>query len=500
MQKPGWLLLFFAFGALAENLTAQTSTNSVPYSTPNLGGVVSETAGGDEAIVVGYGRVQPTVSTMPAGVAIIAYRANDMVVSEAGVPATATMTSGRTYAEVNGPVNTGLAMVNPNSVPAQVSFFFTDESGNDFRQDSFTLPANGQIGKFVDEAPFNAGRQFSGTLTFTTSAPIAVLALRGVTNSRNEFLISTQNVTALPDSFSATPVLLGHFAAGDGWTTRLILVNTTEVNQTGTVQFFGQGSGVIAAAPLTLSVNGRTASTFDYTIRARSSTTLSTASPATIFVGSIRITPAAGGRSPASFAVYSYTAAGVLQTEAAVPTQPAASAFRTYVEVVEAEDAEETEEDDEPEIIQSSLAITNNSAASATVNLELFRLNGTTTGLTALATVPPNGQISRFVHELFPAIDTPFRGILRITAGTSSIVLVSLRTRYNDRGDFLITSTPASIESASSTTAEMFFPHFADRGGYQTKFIFFSGTTGQTTNGNLRFFSQSGQPLSVSIR
>ena len=37
--------------------------------------------------VIGYGRVQPASSTTPAGVAIIGYRQNGVLVSEAGVPA-----------------------------------------------------------------------------------------------------------------------------------------------------------------------------------------------------------------------------------------------------------------------------------------------------------------------------------------------------------------------------------------------------------------------------
>jgi hypothetical protein len=41
--------------------------------------------------------------------------------------------------------------------------------------------------------------------------------------------------------------------------------------------------------------------------------------------------------------------------------------------------------------------------------------------------------------------------------------------------------------------SELFFPHFADSGGYTTQFILFNGITGRSLNGTIRFFSQSGE-------
>ena len=82
----------------------------------------------------------------------------------------------------------------------------------------------------------------------------------------------------------------------------------------------------------------------------------------------------------------------------------------------------------------------------------------------------------------------------------NSIVVVSLRTRYNERGDFLITTTPATNEASASSSADLMFPHIVDRGGYTTQFILFSGLAGQSTAGTLRFFGQDGQPLTLTVR
>src|SRR4051812_36467723 len=122
-----------------------------------------------------------------------------------------------------------------------------------------------------------------------------------------------------------------------------------------------------------------------------------------------------------------------------------------------------------------------------------MNLNGGTTGVTASISVPASGHVSMFVHELFPGMPIPFKGVMRVTA-SGPVNMVSLRTRYNERGDFLITTTPVTNEASPAGTAELFFPHIVDGGGYSTQFILFSGSAGQSSSGTLQFFFQTGQP------
>jgi hypothetical protein len=74
-----------------------------------------------------------------------------------------------------------------------------------------------------------------------------------------------------------------------------------------------------------------------------------------------------------------------------------------------------------------------------------------------------------------------------------------LRTRINERAEFLVTTTPAANEETSAGTAEMFFPQIATGGGFTTQFILFSGSAGQTTSGVLRLLKQDGSSLSLSL-
>jgi hypothetical protein len=78
--------------------------------------------------------------------------------------------------------------------------------------------------------------------------------------------------------------------------------------------------------------------------------------------------------------------------------------------------------------------------------------------------------------------------------------VAGLRGRYNERSDFLITTTPSVNEATASSPAALFFPQIPDSGGYTTQFILFSGQPGQSSSGTMQLFSQSGGALNVTLR
>jgi hypothetical protein len=152
--------------------------------------------------------------------------------------------------------------------------------------------------------------------------------------------------------------------------------------------------------------------------------------------------------------------------------------------------------------INSGIAIANPSGSIASVKLELINFSGASIASTTL-TLAPRAQISKFLTELpeFQAVRAPFQGLLRV-ASTTPVAVVGFRGRNNERGDFLIATTPPTPES-SSAVAQLLFPHFADGGGYTTQFVIFSALPSTTTSslrGTLRFYSQSGQPLPLKLR
>ena len=472
---------------------ALTVSTGQTFSIIDRGGVSLSSEGTSASTVSGYGRVEAgDGTTTPAGLAIFGFRQNGILVSEAGVPASATVQEGRIFAEIDGPVRTGLAIANPNDSTVTIWFVFTDANGVDFGAGSFALGPMEQTAKFLDESPFNGGEPLLGTFTFFSNLPISVIALRGFTNERSEFLMTTLPVSPLTAAASDT-VYFPHFADGAGWATQVILVNPTDSTISGRVQFFGTGSETAAASPATITLTDQqVGSEFTYTISPRSSTRLETSNPpGSTQVGSIRVIADSGTSAPSGVGVFSFQNSGVTVSEAGVPASTAGSAFRVYVEA--------SGTSGQPGSIRSGLALTNTSVTATVVLLELTALDGTATGLIESITIPASGQVARFIDEIFGSLTTPFSGVLRITSTATDMAAVGLRLTTNERSDFLITTTPPSDESSLTSSADLFFPHFVDSGGWTTQFILFSGSAGQISGGTLRFTAQNGEGLDLSV-
>jgi len=437
--------------------------------------------------MAGYARVQTSSGTTPSAYLTFQNRLNGILVGQASVAATPPVSSGRIYAEVGAGVDTGVAIANPNPAGATVTYYFTDATGQNTAAASFLIPANSQISRFITQAPFNVGASFNGTMTFTSSVPIAVIALRGLLNERGEFLMTTLPVTSL----SASPGIISympHFADGDGWKTQVVLINSTDTPTSGTVQFYGQGSGSVAGAPLSLVVNGQLSTSFTYSIPPRSSVKLATSGLGTVITsGSVRVLTASGPP-PTSLAIFTYRSNGVTVSEAGVPAVTPSTAFRMY----------EYDCGDYLGQIQTGIAITNPGTTAATVTVDLTELWGASTGMTATIVVPPNGQVARFLRQLIPNLPYPFHGVARISSSVP-IAVTALRGDYNTRNDFLITTALPTSESAAASSAEVVFPHLVDLGGYTTEFVLYSGTAGQTSGGTISFYTQSGAPLMLNL-
>jgi hypothetical protein len=459
---------------------------------PNGGGISLTTVASPNSgsVNVFHARLQEITGSDPAGVAIFGLRVNGVLVSEAGVPASPEISSGRIYTELHGAVHTGIALANENTTDAAISFYFTTGAGQDTGLGSFTLPAGHQIASFLDQPPFNAPADIVGTFTFSSSVPLGAIALRGLVNERNEFLITTLPVPPL--SPMASPAILPHFADGGGWSTLVILTNTTDTPLSGTVRFFSQGSDNQAGQLLMMTINGTSGSTFSYSIPPHGTASFLTASSSTTTqVGSVQVAASFGLFSnnnavPAAVSILAYrNGAGITVSEASVQALPLRTAFRTYLQASPGSDLVGS--------IQSGVAIANPSPTPVTVAMQLTNLDGTPTGLSQAINVPAGGQIAEFINELFPQLPATFQGVGRILS-SSAVAVAALRGRYNERGDFLMTTTPPFIEGAVPST-DLVFPHIVSGLGFTTQIVLF----GSGGSAQLYLLGQDGtvQPLSV---
>ena len=453
------------------------------------GAAVLQTAGTATDVSTGSVRIRLDAgNAYPAGVAIFSLRQNGVFISEAAVPATAPSTSGRIYAEIGGGVDTGLAIANPNSQVAEITFYFTDETGAQAgAAGNLTIPPNGKTSQFLTEPPFNRAAPFRGTFTFMSNVPVGLTALRGLTNARGEFLITTLPVAPTSSTQGGT-FYISHFADGGGWKTQVILVNPTDSSSSGAIRFFDKGSESAAASLV---------SETTYTVAPRSSFRLITdGASSETKTGSVRVVPGTGQISPTAIAVFSYARNGITVSEAGIAGTLPAAAVRIY--------AESTGDFEHGEVgsIQTGFAITNgNTTTNAVVALELMTLGGTVLQTTNV-TVPARGQLSKFLTEIseFKTVPLPFYGVLRIRSTIAGgIAVTGLRGRYNERSDFLFASTPPVTEGTASN-AEVVFPYFADGGGYTTQFILLSNVNSQSSSGSLTFYNASGVQVATPLR
>ena len=465
----------------------------LPFTIPDLGAMVLTSPGNAESLRKGFGLIQgANGNPAPAGLAILSYRTGNYLVSETSVPATAPLHSGRIYAEINGPVDTGLAIANPNSQPANITFYFTDAAGNNLGSGTTVIEANQQIARFLDSDPFKSlgNAVFHGTFSFTSDLPVAVLAIRGFRNERNEFLMSTLPVIDTTPAPPTGTAVVPHFSDGGGWTTQILLVNPSDTALGGTVEFRGDDGSLTS-----VSISGQTKSAFTYAVPPRSSQKLATDGTAsTVTSGSVRIIPSDGGAAPLPLVIFSYKPGGTVTVSQAGVPSTSGTAFRSYVE--------SSGTNGQPDTIQSAIAIANNTSTPVAVTLELINSDGSSTGLPApiSRSLPPFGHISEFLLQTFPGVPNPFKGILRVSSTSGGISVIGLRSRYNERGDFLISSTPPAAETTSSGTAELVLPHLPDGGGYKTEIILYGQSPGQSSSGSLLLVQDSGQPLAAGFR
>jgi hypothetical protein len=367
-----------------------------------------------------------------------------------------------------------------------MNFYFTDPAGVNSGFGVTTIPPNQQIAKFLNEAPFRTftGSTFQGSFTFTSDIPIGVIAIRGLSNERSDFLMSTLPVLDTSVAATTGAVLVPHFSDGGGWTTEIQLLNPSDNALTGNVEFRDDNGTLY-----NLTIAGLTKSTFAYSVAPRSSQKLKTTGAAVgTTSGSVRVLPTSNGAAPTPLVVFSFKPGAFTLCEAGVAAFTG-TAFRMYVESSGVGGTVGN--------IQSGIAIANNSGAGGSVTLELTNLDGTTIGLPAPVTksLAAFGHTANFIAGFFPTVPASFKGLLRVSTTSSAIGVMGLRSRFNERLDNLYTTTPPSNEAAPATFAEYLFPQLADGGGYTTQFILFSGTAGQSSSGSLVLVQQSGLPL-----
>jgi hypothetical protein len=289
---------------------------------------------------------------------------------------------------------------------------------------------------------------------------------------------------------------LAHWADGDGWNTEVILVNPFNESLAGFLQFYDEGTEVIAQV-VDFGTSGQTL--FPYSIPPNSSRKIQTpGSGASLQSGSIRISPTAGARRPTGLVIFSLKKDGITVAQGGVPPVRPSTSFRLYVE---------TSGDFVgalPGSIQTGVAVANASSAPAVVVVETWNHDGTQRKEVGVMTVPGNGHVAAFLNQ-FPVLDSlpsSFSGTIRLsTSSPNGIYVVGLRGRYNERGDFIFTTVAPLDDARPSATATdpPVFAHWIFGGNFTTQFVLLSSARNASA-GLLQFFDQLGREVFPDLR
>ena len=464
---------------------------------PAGGAASSSTHGSQGSAAAGYAVVKVNSGDAPYGVAVFSYQSGGIIVSEAGVPASPPTTSARVFIDFRTNViavpgrsdsgaidiNTGIAIVNYGSSTANVTYALRNAAGSVLTTGNGTVDAGNYFACFIDQLKNTAAPNFNfppdfasttqfGSLEITSSQPLSVLALRGTLNQRNEFLITTTPVADLAHPAGTGPIYFPQFVDGGGYTTSLVLLNTSGVTETGRFEILDRDG-----EPFVVNQVGGTAdSSFPYTIQPGGVFRFQTDGfPSGANAGWVRLIPGGGTNTPIGSGVFGYNPGSILISESGVPSAVSTTHARIYVDLSESRN--------------TGLALANLANADTSISMHAFQSDGSTgIGSGKGLDLPANGYAAAFANEFVDGLPAGFTGVLDIRS-TTPFAALTLRSLMNARDDFLMTTFPVADMNAAAPSP-IVFPQVADGGGYMTQFILISG--GQASKATIDLYDENG--------
>ena len=511
----------YSFFRWSEDLTGSGNPQNVTMSAPrgvtasflpegslvnfdlSTGGAASfNTAGTGEITQVGYAGLTVNSGENPYGTAVFSYRQNDVTVTEAGVPASPPTTDARIFIDYRSDfdavpgrieagtidVNTGIVAVNYGSLTANITYTLRDINGSQITSGSEILAAGNHFARFIDQfngiaagfdlpADFPSAIQFA-SLEISSDQLLSIVALRMTTNQRNEILFTTTPVADLTQPLITDPVYFAQFADGGGYTSSIVLLNTSGNTETGMLEILDNDGN-----PLVVNQVGGTAdSSFSYSMNPGGAFLLRTDGfPAVANVGWVRLIPDPGTSTPAGSGVFGYNPVDVLVSESGVPAALPTTHARVYVDLSRNHN--------------TGLAIANLESTTASISINAYQKDGVTETGTSQGPLilAGNGHDAQFANQLFSDLPSDFTGVLDISSPTPFAAL-TIRSLDNERNEFLMTTFPVA-DVTRPAPSPIVFPQIADGDGYITEFILISPTGASSSV--LSLFDNSGNPLEL---
>jgi lysyl endopeptidase len=497
-ESGTWHILLNAYSAYSGATLTASYASSI---TLNPGGAVKRaTPGTLEATRVGYAKLSVDSGAAPYATAVFSYKSNGVTITAVGVPTSPPTTRARIFIDFRSGVNsipartdsgmidinTGIAAVNNSSATANVTYRLRNTAGDTLAVGHGTIAAAHHFARFInqldDVAPdFILPSDFSSSIHFASleisaDQPLSILAVRMTTNQEADILYTTTPVADLTQSLRYTPVYFPQFADGGGYTTSLVLLNTSDVAEEGTLQILDD-----EGLPLVVNQVGGTAdSSFRYLIPSNGTFRFQTDGiPTTAKVGWIRLIPDPGDATPMGSGIFGYNPGSILHSESGIPAVAAITHARIYVDL--------------SENYNTGLALANVGETSASITINAFLNDGITPAGNSKGSLElsGNGHRARFANELVSDLAAGFTGVLDISSLTPFAAL-TLRALNNERNHFIMTAFPVA-DANQAAPAPIVFPQIADGGGYISEFILIS--SGDAAGATLDYYDESGAPF-----
>ena len=251
---------FFGHGSVSQDatplvLSLNGLTNSLfYYSIPAHSAVRFVTGNSASTVQTGSVRITPSGGNAPVAVGIFSFRAGGFTVSSASILTASTGSGFRMYAETSGPVTqplsiqSGVAIANPGAAPVTVNLALTKMDGSTVGPAAtVTIPAGGQIAKFVKELFPSSPNNFRGFITVTATSPVGVVGLRMRYNERGDFLITPTPPRNDSQIYADSDVVLPIVVSGGGYSSQFVIFGQ---DGTGGIYFYSANGTLLGAASL----------------------------------------------------------------------------------------------------------------------------------------------------------------------------------------------------------------------------------------------------------
>jgi hypothetical protein len=493
--------------ALAQSGIITTSVGpvgsaSLSLNTSEGGSTAASTVGSNESTQTGYATVAINSGATPYGTAVFSFKQSGVTVSEVGVPASPPTTSARVFIDFRSSINaiparseagaidinTGIAVANSGYSSAHITYTLRNISGGTISIGHGTLNPRAHFAKFIHQlddvasdfllpSDFQTSTWFA-SLEISSDQPLSIVALRLANNQRNDPLFTTTPIADLTQPLTNDVIYFPQLVDGGGYTTSIVLLNTSSRTETGTLHFIDDNGNPL----ITNWVGGTADSSLRYTIPAGGSARFQTDGfPGASIIGWAELIPDAGTSTPIGAGVFSYNPGNILWFESGVPATLPTKHCRISVDLSGGHN--------------TGLAIANPADSNVEISMKVFQSDGVTEVGTSKGPLqlPANGHQGRFANEFISGLPAGFTGVLDISSPTPFAAL-TMRSLNNERNDFLATLFPVA-DMTRNAPAPMVFPQIADGGGYVMQFILIGA--GGASNATLNFHDNEGNPLAV---